>query len=234
MFSALGGIAVTLQKPAKSPYWQYDFRYHGHRFYGSTKTADRREAEAIEHAERRRVRQFRPTSQRPRPLSDRYRGLCACGEHVWVVLTQGFVTLVSPEDSHLLERVDWFASKDNKLIYVVRHTSGTYVRLHRLILDEPDSDIDHKDHNGLNNQRINLRQCSPVQNGGNSRRRTGFSGFRGVHFEKRTGRWCVSISGNYLGTYATPEQAALAYDAAAIERYGEFATLNFPGGVRHD
>ena len=34
---------------------------------------------------------------------DRYRGLCACGEHAWSVLTMGYATLVSPEDGHLLQ-----------------------------------------------------------------------------------------------------------------------------------
>ena len=155
---------MNIYRNPRSPFWHFDFQYRGHRFHGSTKTTDRREAEAIERGERRKVRQFGPTSQRPRPrpLSDRYRGLCDCGQHAWAVLTQGFVTLISPEDSHLLERVGWFASKNNKLIYVARHTDGKHAHLHRLVLDNPDGDIDHKDHNGLNNLRINLRQCSPI------------------------------------------------------------------------
>ena len=47
--------AVSLYKPAKSPYWQFDFEIGGHRFYGSTKCKNRREAEAVERAEREKA-----------------------------------------------------------------------------------------------------------------------------------------------------------------------------------
>ena len=40
---------------------------------------------------------------------DRYRGLCHCGAHVWAILMQGYVTLVSPEDAHHLQRGKWYA-----------------------------------------------------------------------------------------------------------------------------
>jgi hypothetical protein len=63
------------------------------------------------------------------------------------------------------------------------------------------------------------------------------TGFIGVRTHRRTGRWQASIgkrsNGKYksthLGTYDTPEEAALAYDEAAIELHGSCAKLNFPG-----
>jgi hypothetical protein len=220
---------MSVEKRKDSPYWRFDFQHHGHRFRGSTKTTDRREAEAVERAMRERIGATR----------DRYRGLCHCGDHGWAVLTRGFVMFVSPEDAHHLQGVRGCAvrSSNSSLFYAVRHSGphkiGKRVGLHRAILGVPAAyEIDHKDHHGLNNRRSNLRLGSRSQNLGNSRWRIGLSGFRGVHHRKEGRPWAACCAGQYLGRFATAEEAARAYDAAALERFGEFATLNFPPPVR--
>jgi integrase len=48
---------MSVYKPAGSPYYHFDFQWRGNRFHGSTKRTDRREAQAVEKAERERVRQ---------------------------------------------------------------------------------------------------------------------------------------------------------------------------------
>src|SRR5262249_16903598 len=50
------GLAVSVFKDSRSPYWRYDFQIGGHRFYGSTKRTTRREAEAVARAEREKAK----------------------------------------------------------------------------------------------------------------------------------------------------------------------------------
>jgi HNH endonuclease/AP2 domain len=167
--------------------------------------------------------------------SNRYRGLCGCGEHAWAVLTKGYVTFVSPVDAALLAARNWHAVPDarDRLVYAEaaihnKTTKRRHLRLHREIIGEQPFDVDHADHNGLNNRRGNLRLCTQSQNYGNGRHRVGVSGFRGVWRDKRSDRWRANIAGRKLGSFATAEEAAPAYDAAAIKRFGDFAPLNFP------
>lgn len=96
----------------------------------------------------------------------------------------------------------------------------------------PEREIDHE--NGIpgDDRLDNLRPATPGQNQANrGLLASNTSGFRGVSFHRRTGRWrasiCVDRRQVHLGHFATPEAAAVAYDAAAREHFGEFARLNF-------
>lgn len=94
--------------------------------------------------------------------------------------------------------------------------------------------IDHEDKDGLNCSINNLRPATNRENAINCAiRRTNKSGFRGVHFDASRGKWMarVAVAPNVeknLGRFATAEEAARVYDAAAVRFYGEFAQLNFP------
>lgn len=102
--------------------------------------------------------------------------------------------------------------------------------MHQVVMGFPGVDVDHKDGDGLNNTRANLRHCTDGQNMRNSvRRRPGKSGYRGVHPHRKFWQMRIRVQNKgYTSAHATPEEAALAYDEAARRLHGEFAILNFP------
>lgn len=110
-------------------------------------------------------------------------------------------------------------------------------KVHRLVgLAFIDKDwteqFDHIDLNKLNNVVSNLRVATRSQNQANSVKLRGVSKYKGVYFDNRRKRnpWSsgISMSGKtiHLGTFPTQEQAASAYNKAALEHFGEFARTN--------
>ena len=121
----------------------------------------------------------------------------------------------------------WYArSRKHGLMHKVVYRLATGQSLRRL---------DHQDRNGLNNQVANLRSATGTLNNANTGlTKRNRSGFRGVSFFRRDGRWRASICcngkwkhlGYFPGTEAGRIEAARAYNRAAIEHFGEFAALN--------
>ncbi len=158
-----------------------------------------------------------------------------------IPLTQGQVALVDDADFEALNRHKWYAQKYKNGFYaqrgVARPGGGqTVVIMHRVILSLEDPRIqgDHRDGNGLNNQRYNLRIATNLQNGRafKTPRVKATSRFRGVCWHKQLKRWQAAIKvsqvNKYLGLFADEEGAARAYDKAALEHFGEFTQLNLP------
>lgn len=92
--------------------------------------------------------------------------------------------------------------------------------------------IDHKNGNGLDNRLKNLRIATESENSRNqNKRRTNKSGFKGVSWGTRDNKWrsYITINGKFksLGYYSSKEDAAKAYDKAAIKYFGEFAKTNY-------
>lgn len=150
------------------------------------------------------------------------------------------VALVDDEDFWVLNKYKWHTYKSRKkYIYAARrmYLAGKrkFVLMHREILCPLNSkDIcDHKDGNGLNNQRSNLRLCLNAENVRNQKRRKdNSSGFKGVYWSKVANKWQSYIKFNnkriHLGLFECKVKAAKAYDMAAKKHHGEFAKLNFP------
>jgi hypothetical protein len=117
-------------------------------------------------------------------------------------------------------------------MYAHASINGKTVYMHRLILGACAGEIvDHRDGNGRNNSRENLRLCTGTQNNGNRRRqKTALAQFKGVTFDKQTGRWKSQLTihgrNHHLGRFNSQEEAAVAYNSAARVHFGEFALLN--------
>jgi hypothetical protein len=105
--------------------------------------------------------------------------------------------------------------------------------LHRVVADVPDShDVDHINHNKLDNQRGNLRIATRQQNMQNrpKYKHNASSQYKGVSFDRQRNRWRASIRVNKkavsLGSHQTEIAAALAYNHAATRYFGDYANLN--------
>ena len=160
---------------------------------------------------------------------------CECRDHAWARTTQWGTALVSIEDSHWLESFSWCLLVP-KQGYAYARSAHSLVNstLHVAIMPNVEM-VDHKNGNGLDCRRINIRKASRGQNRINVKTEPrARSGYRGVFFNTsgRGPKWKSGIRINkitkHLGYFDDPEQAARVYDLAAHAAFGEFARLNFP------
>lgn len=140
---------------------------------------------------------------------------------------------VDDGDYDALIQYKWTATKPHKVIYAIRGVTvagaHTTIRMHQQIMGKFET-IDHRDGDGLNNQRGNLRACTDRQNGQNRRKTHGVSRFKGVSWHKHMKRWrstiVVDSKQRTIGYFGCEGCAASAYDNAARAAFGEFACLN--------
>jgi hypothetical protein len=163
----------------------------------------------------------------------------------WLRLTRGKFALVDADLFDTLNRRRWRWNADGKSSgHVMSGSRDTFVYLHHVVLGMRSGVVvDHRNNDGLDCRRENLRVASIQGNGANrgkflgSRGRRFTSRYKGVinrskHLSAGADPWLarIRVDGQliHLGRFATEHEAALAYDRAAVQHFGEFAKTNFP------
>lgn len=158
--------------------------------------------------------------------------------------------LIDDEDFDFVSKYTWRLQWSNQKGKPIYYASATMEYdgfkwygpgMHRIILGQVEPMvIDHIDGNGLNNQRSNLRICTPLQNSWNKGKRhhgSASKDYKGIFFSKAHNSWGASVRYNQkqisLGSFPSEIEAAIAYDIGASLAYGEYARLNFPENTEY-
>lgn len=157
-----------------------------------------------------------------------------------IPLTQGAVAIVDDSDYESVAAFNWSLRNIGRKKYAGRYRrqfegypEGTFVLLHQFLLPRANR-IDHRDGDGLNNRRRNLRPATSQQNNRGFRLKdtAASSRYRGVSWDSCRGKWKAQAKTEegktlFLGRFNSEPDAALAYDRYVLENYGDFACPNF-------
>ena len=147
-------------------------------------------------------------------------------------------TFVDLTDYEYLKQWNWCF--DGRYAYRREFKSGKVTKfyMHKQLLSTPKGfDTDHINGDKLDNRRCNLRIATRGQNNANTPKQKGCSSrYRGVCWHSQRNKWKAEIKVNqtkkHLGVFINEEDAARAYDAAAKQAFGDYATLNFTGEMK--
>lgn len=157
----------------------------------------------------------------------------------WVEIPVGrrLLAKVDEGDAWLVQGRKWTFVKNGHCLYAASPCSDgstKAVMMHRLLLSPREGEVvDHRNGDGLDNRRANLRVCTHANNLWNSRKHCkSSSSYKGVHWSNKQQRWIAKITVNgrriYGASTKSEVEAAKVYDQMALRYFGEFARLNFP------
>jgi hypothetical protein len=152
-----------------------------------------------------------------------------------IELTQGKRAWVDADFFERARLFNWVSARAKHTWYAYRKEGKKTVWMHREVTEAPTGmEVDHRDGNGLNNFRSNLRLVTHAGNAQSKQtKRSGkTSQYRGVRFHFTSHKWTAQIKrdglNRWLGGHETEEEAARAYDRAALLLFGSLAQPNFP------
>ena len=163
-----------------------------------------------------------------RKLDAKFKDLIQPIEYKLIPLTRGAFAKVDNEDFEKVKDINWS-------LYGRGYACGNKAVLHRLIMNNPKGfDVDHINHDKLDNRKFNLRICTRRENNINRKTLsilTKTSLYKGVCWDKSRNKWRANVGYNgkkiHLGRFENELEAAKAYDNKAKELFGEYAYLNF-------
>lgn len=150
-----------------------------------------------------------------------------------IKLSKGYVAIVDDDDYERLSHYKWYCNQGYATRTIKENGRRRGELMHRAIIKAPiGMDIDHINRNPLDNRKCNLRVATRSQNNANKVQREG--SFKGACWRPIPRRWKAYIKVDHkqihLGYFSNAIDAAKAYNAAALEHFGEFARLNvIPG-----
>jgi len=153
-----------------------------------------------------------------------------------VLRSQNKVAIIDDEDYELVSGYKWYPSKrrGNSATYATANSKKprTTISMHTLIMGKIKGlQVDHINHDGLDNRRCNLRMVTSAQNSYNrGPDSNSTSCYKGVSWHKSRSRWVACVKcfkkNFHIGYFTAEQEAALAYNKKAIELFGKFAYLN--------
>lgn len=137
--------------------------------------------------------------------------------------------LVDDEDFEFVNQFKWHLNK----AYADSYAKGKFYKMHRLVMKaKPGQQIDHINHNELDNRKENLRFCTQTENNRHIRmRRDNTVGYKNVMLDGSTGHFrpYIYVDGKpiFFGSFIEKRHAAMAHAMFAPGLHGEFALTNF-------